>query len=173
MEQETTPIVTQSIEMNTEPTKNVELTQVEKENFFKSIMADRPYEETLTVFDGKFKIKFRSMTVKENSDVVNQIVEDKKNDIAQENDSYFITIATYRLAVCLVAVNDTVYSEVSADNFVPINNKDTYILARSRPMQSWPTAKLSFFLDAFRKFEAKVVKLSAEVSTPNFWTASA
>lgn len=173
MEQQTTPLVTQSIEMNTDTVKKVELTQVEKENFFKSIMADRPYEETVELFDGQFKIRFRSMTVKENGDIVNQIVADKKNDIAQDNDSYFITISTYRLAVGLLTINNENYSEITADNFIAANEKDTYILARSKPMQSWPTAKLAFFLDAFRKFEAKVVKLSEEVFTSNFWKASA
>jgi hypothetical protein len=173
MEQETTPLITQSIEMDTETVKSVEFTQTEKENFFKSVMVDKPYEETITLFDGKFKVRFRSMTVKENGDVVNQIVSDRKNDIAQDNDSYFITISTYRLAIGLVSINDEPYSSITSDNFISADSKDTYISARAKPMQLWPSAKLAFFLDAFKRFEAKVIKLTDEVANPNFWKASA
>lgn len=173
METQDSPMVSQSIEMETETIKSVQISEKDKENFFKSILSDTPYEETVDLFDKKFKLRFRSMTVKENSDIVNQIVADKKNGVAQENDSYFITISTYRLAVGLVAVNDAVYSDITADNFSPSSDKDTYILARAKPMLAWPTAKLSFFLDAFQRFEAKVVKLVGEVANPNFWKASA
>lgn len=170
--EETQPF-NQSVEMNPEPPKVDAINSEDKERFFKSILANTPYEETIGLFDGQMKVRFRAMSVKENSDVVDQIVRDKKSGMAAENDAYFITISTYRLAVSLVSVDDQEYSSVTKDNFSETSENDTYILARSKPMQSWATPKLSLFLDAFQKFEAKLVKLTNEVQTANFWKASA
>jgi hypothetical protein len=166
------PIVNTSIEMGRESIKNVTISQEDKERFFKSIMSDTPYEETISLFDNQFKIKLRSMTVEENSDVVNQIVADRKNEIAQDNDAYFITISTYRLALSLLSVNGIDFSSITKENFSPTTEKETYILARAAVMTRWTTTKLSVFLDAFQAFEAKVLKLSSEVQSPNFWKAS-
>jgi hypothetical protein len=170
--EETQPF-NQSIEMNPEPPKQDLITPEDKERFFKSILANTPYEETISLFDGQMKVRFRAMSVKENNDVVEQIIQDKKNGMAADNDAYFITISTYRLATSLVSIDDKEYSSVTKDNFSETTEKDTYILARARPMQAWATPKLSLFLDAFQKFEAKLVKLTNEVQTANFWKASA
>lgn len=167
------PLFNQSLEMTTEKYKNVEVTEEDKERFFKSILADRPYEETVKLFDGQIQVKFKAMTVQENTDVVNQIVEDRKNNVASDTDAYFITISTYRLALCLVSIDDKPYSSITKENFVPMVEKDSYILARSKPMLNWATPKLSVFLDAFQKFEQKILKLTNEVQSPNFWKASA
>jgi hypothetical protein len=171
MEEEVQPF-NQSIEMSTETPKPEAITKEDKERFFKSILANVSYEETIDLFDGQMRVRFRSMTVKENSDVVDQIVKDKKNGVAADNDAYFITISTYRLCVSLVSIDDQEYSSISKDTFVETVENDTYILARARPMQSWATPKLSLLLDAFQKFEAKLVKLTNEVQTANFWKAS-
>ena len=72
-----------------------------------------------------------------------------------------------------LAIDDQEYSTISKDKFQAFTENDTYILARSRPMQEWGTAKLSVFLDAFQIFETKVVKLTSEVQSKNFWKASA
>jgi hypothetical protein len=169
----TETIINPSIEMDLDNSPIVELTAEDKELFFKSILADKPYEETVSLFDGQLKARLRAMTVAENADVVAQIVADRKAGVAAENDAYFITIATYRLGLCLVSIEDKPYSSVTKDNFSAILENDTYILARSRPMRSWATPKLALFLDAFKAFEAKVIKLTNEVQTPNFWKASA
>jgi hypothetical protein len=162
----------QSLEMSTETKKTSEITQEEKERFLKSVLTDKPYEETINLFDGQMYLKFRAMSVDENSDVVNQIVNDKKNGIAADNDAYFITISTYRMALSLVSVDNAQYSSITKDNYTPSNEKDTYILARSNQMRLWSTPKLAIFLDAFQTFEAKLLKLTNEVQTVNFWKAS-
>ena len=163
----------QSIEMNTEADRPATITDEDKERFFKSILADKAYEETVELFDGQMRVKFKAMSVSENSDVVNQIVADKKNGLAADNDAYFITISTYRLALSVLTIDDQQYSSITKENFSPSVENDSYVLARARLMQSWSTPKLSLFLDAFRKFEAKIVKLTNEVQTINFWKASA
>lgn len=162
-----------SIELDQSKVPVVDITAEDKERFFKSILADKPYEEVISLFDGQVKVKFKSMTVQENTDVVNQIVSDRKLGIAADNDAYFITIATYRMAICLVSIDDVQYSTTTKENFVPFTENDSYILARSKPMRSWSTARLAVLIDAFKNFEAKLVKLTTEVQTPNFWKASA
>ena len=170
---ETEAFVNPSIEMSRETLKNIEITDEDKERFFKSMLADKPFEDTVSFFDGQLKLRFRSMTVKENNDVVAQITEDRKNGVAAENDAYMITISTYRLALSLISVDDQPYSTITKDNFQAFTEKDSYILARAKPMLEWGTARLSVFLDAFQLFEAKVIKLTTEVQSKNFWKASA
>lgn len=169
----TEAFVNPSIEMNRETLKNIEITEEDKERFFKSMLADKPFEDTVSFFDGQLKLRFRSMTVRENNDVVGQITADRKNGIAADNDAYMITISTYRLALSLMTIDDQVYSTVSKDNFQAFTENDSYILSRARPMLEWGTAKLSVFLDAFQLFESKVIKLTTEVQSKNFWKASA
>jgi hypothetical protein len=166
------PLINPSIEMNRDKIRNIEITPEDKERFFKSILADAPYEEVVSLLDNGLRLKFRAMTVQENTDVVNQIVADRKNNTASETDAYLITISSYRLAVSLVSVNDQPFSTVTKDNFIALGENETYILARSKPMLGWPTLKLSAYLDAFQLFEAKVLKLSSEVQSTNFWKAS-
>jgi hypothetical protein len=162
-----------SIETNSDVNKEPEILAADKEAFFKSILSDKPYQETFELFDGKLKLTFRAMTVQENTDVVNQIVVDRRLGTASDTDAYFVTISTYRLAMCLVDIDGETYSNVTKAAFVKANDDDSYVLARARPMAEWSTSKLSIYLDAFSKFEAKLVKLSSEVQNPNFWKASA
>ena len=162
-----------SIELDQGKVLSLDISAEDKERFFKSVLADKPYEEIISLFDDQIKVRFRAMTVQENTDVVNQIVADRKAGIAADNDAYFITIATYRMGLCLLSIDDVPYSSIEKDTYVPFTEADSYVLARCKPMKSWATARLAIFLDAFKKFEAKLVKLTSEVQTPNFWKASA
>jgi hypothetical protein len=165
--------VNQTIEMNTESIKTIEVSQEEKERFLKSIISDTPYEEVVHLFDKQLKARFKVLTVTENNDVVAQVMQDKKNGVAADTDAYLITLSAYRLALALVSVDDKPYSTITKDSFSPSHVDDSYILARARLIFSWSTSKLSVFLDAFQKFEAKVIKLTSEAQNPNFWKASA
>lgn len=173
-EQQTYPMINSSVEADrTDRAGRVVITDEDKERFFKSVLSDKCYEETVSLFDGQLKVKFRAMTVQENSDVVGQIEQDKKLNIANDTDAYYVTISCYRLAMCLVSVDDKQYSSVTKDNFSPSSENDTYVLARTKTILSWSTSKLSAYLDAFQSFENKLVKLTSEVQTLNFWKASA
>jgi len=167
------PLINPSIELDQSRVPTVDISAEDKERFFKSILADKPYEEVISLFDNQVKVRFRSMTVQENTDVVNQIVADRKQGIAADNDAYFITISTYRMGLCLMTIDDNPYSSITKENFVPFTENDSYILSRSKPMRSWSTARLAILLDAFKQFESKLVKLTSEVQTQNFWKASA
>jgi hypothetical protein len=170
---DTTPAINQSIEMDLEGRKRIELTLEDKERFFKSILADKPYQETVYLFDGQLAITFKSLTVQENSDIVSQIVADRKNGTASDSDAYMITVSSYRLALSLVSIEEKAFSTITRASHVSMDEKDTYVLARMKPLLAWTTPKLSVFLDAFQTFESKAIKLSAEVQTKNFWKASA
>lgn len=167
------PSINPSIELDQSRVPAVDISAEDKERFFKSILADKPYEEVIPLFDDQVKIRFRAMTVQENTDVVNQIVADRKLGIAADNDAYFITVATYRMGLCLMTIDDNPYCSVTKENFVPFAENDSYVLARSKPMRSWSTARLAILIDAFKRFESKLVKLTSEVQTQNFWKASA
>jgi hypothetical protein len=151
------------------------IAEADKEKFLKSMLTDQPYEETISLLDGQLNVTFKTMTVEENGDVVEQITLDKENSIAENSDAYFITISTYRLAQCLVATDDKPYSSISKKDFIPAleDKTNTYVSARAKAMQQWPTFKLSAFLAAFNIFEAKVIALTKAVQQQNFWKASA
>lgn len=159
--------------MTTTQIKEFTISEEDKEKFFKSILADKPYEEETALFDGQLTLKFRAMTVQENTDVVNQITLDRRNNTASDTDAYFVTISTYRLALSLAAIDGLPYSTVTREGFSSPNEGESYVLHRAKPMTQWSTPKLSICLDAFSRFEAKLVKLSSEVQTRNFWIASA
>ena len=125
------PLINPSMDMNIRTNAPVEISDEEKEQFFKSILSDQPYEETTELFDGQLKVRFKSMTVQENTDVVNQIVADKQNGVASDNDAYFITISTYRLGLSIVHVNGAAFSDITKQDFIPANETDTYVIARA------------------------------------------
>jgi len=170
---ENQPNINPSIDMRRDTPFKYDISDEDKERFYKSVISDKPYEEVVALFDGALKLRFKAMTVQENTDVVNQIVADKQNGMAADNDAYFITIATYRLGLSLVTVNDQVFSTIMRDSFSPSVEHDTYVLARSNVIRNWATPKLSAFLDAFQTFEGKLLKLTTEVQSVNFWKASA
>jgi hypothetical protein len=173
-EEQTTPMINASPETDIRSVAGkVKITEEDKERFFKSILADKCYEETVSLFDNQLNLTFKALTVQENSDVVAQVERDKKNGVANETDAYYITISCYRLGLSLVSIDAQQYSSVTRENFNSSSEKDTYILARSKSLLGWSTSKLSVYLDAFQIFEQKLVKLTSEAQTPNFWKASA
>lgn len=160
-------------EYNVENVKPDEITAKDKENFFKSVLTDKPYEEKVSLFGDQMSLVLRTMSVAENNDIVNQISLDRDNGLAENTDAYFITISTYRLALCLVSVDDKLFSEISKKSYVTTDEGVSYVRARAKIMQEWPTFKLSAFLQTFSAFEAKVVSLTRAVQEQNFWKASA
>jgi hypothetical protein len=170
---ETMTSINPSIEMAPESIFNSPITEDDKERFFKSMLSDDPYEETFELFGGQLRLTFKAMTVQENSDVVSQIILDRKHGVAADNDAYLITVTAYRLSLCLKAINDQVYSTITKTEYAPTEEKNSYVFARTEPMLSWATPKLSSYIDAFRAFEHKLIKLTAEVQNKNFWKASA
>ena len=161
------------LERAPEATKVPELSDDEKEKFFKSVLTDTAYQADISLFDDRLTIILRTMSVEENNDIVEQIAKDKQFGLAENSDAYFITISSYRLALCLVKIDDKEFSDITKDKFKTDDAGVTYVRARALKVRDWPTFKLSAFLDAFNNFEAKVVKPTNAVQRQNFWKASA
>lgn len=155
-----------------EPAKiAVKLTEEDKEKFFKAFIADEPYVEEMSLFNGKVQVVFRTVNLEENEAVFTQIQLDQKNGVARNDDSYLVKIVEYRLAGCLVSVNDEPFCPEITPVSHPINKEagTTYLTERVKEMQKkWHTFKLGAITDAFNKFEAKVRKLTEESFDPNF-----
>jgi hypothetical protein len=144
----------------------------EKINYFRASqpMSDRPYEETLTRMGGHLKLKFRTMTVQQNNDVYRQIELDKTAGIAKNEDNYLITIMQYRLAQCLVSVNGKLFEEeVDADT--EDEGYVSYVKKKAEVFKSWQVHTLSIVLEAFGVFEKRVMKLTEETRSPDFYAA--
>jgi len=156
-----------SPEMSREPVYNVELAQADKEKFLKLILIDQPYSEVISFMDDQLRINFRAMSNQENTDVVNQIVQDNKDGLAADNDSYLVTVQAYRLFMCLVDVNGKPVEKTEDPS------KAGYIRRQTAELLAWPTAKLAIYIEAFLLFEAKVMKLMTSVQQKDFWKASA
>lgn len=151
------------------------VTPDDKEKFFKCFMAEQPYTEKVSLFGGKFVIEFKGLTVEENDDIMKQIAMDQEKGLAKSNDSYFINILQYRLAACIVSLNNVPFQkEVTKENF-PYNFEENtfYIKSRISIFETWPTAKLAAVTDAFRQFENKLNYLTKEATNEDFWKAAA
>ena len=163
----TLPDIGVPIEVDTDELKNPVITEADKEAFFKSVLTDKPFEDTVQLFGGKFSLTFKGLTVAQNAAVVAQIEKDKEDKIAGSNDAYFIRLSTYRMALGLSAVDGK-----------PVDKKEDtkepgYVASLAAPYLEWSSAKIAVYLDAFRAFESKLVKMTSEVQRPNFWKASA
>lgn len=167
---ETTETTTATTLPPVEPKKSV-ITEQEKEEFFKAFLADRPYQEKIPLFGGKTTLVVRTLTNKENNDILKQIAMDVEKNKGRNDDSYFMTIMTYRLALATVEVDGKPlpYSNEKEDFGAGIS----YVSINAKVFESWPIFKLSALQDAFRKFENKVLELTTEIQNPNFWNAAA
>ena len=154
--------------------KELTITDVEKDEFFRCFLEDESYTEEVSLFAGKFKVKFKTLTINENNEILTQIKLDEKAGTAEETDQYFITISMYRLGLALIAVNGVPFNTDANPQAVALSQDTDLTLTKLKAevFKDWPTYKLTAVIDAFRTFEQKVIKLTAEVTDPNFWKAA-
>lgn len=157
---------------NITPTPTI--SDVDKENFFKAVLSDQPYEEVVPIFGGKTKLTFASITVDQNNDIINQVAIDREKGLAENTEKYFVMLSSYRLGMCLKAVDDVPFlPKTTKEKYTEDATKDTYVSARANGFKKWQHFKLRVYLDAHSKFEKKMDVLSREVFTENFWKAAA
>jgi hypothetical protein len=166
-------VKTDTIEVNTEPKTDkpeVKITDSDKERFFKSFLSDEPFEDDYDLFNGKVPIVFRTLSLDENDIVFKQISFDQAKGIAKSDDSYILKIVEYRLAGCLVSVNEQPFCEdITPESHPPdAEAGTTYLTERLKVMQKWQTQKLGAMTKRFNEFEAKVQKLTDESFSENF-----
>jgi len=144
----------------------------DKERFFKSFLDDSPYHETVALFDNRVKLEFRTLNVKENYEIFNQIDLDRKSGKAKNEDSYLMEIVQYRLAVSLVSVNGKPFApELDRDAYTPSDANISYVSAKAGQLRAWPVYKLAGVFNKFNEFEEKVQQLTGEISKTDFWKA--
>lgn len=148
----------------------VEISEGDKEKFFKSFLADSPYTEEYLLFGGKAKVVFNTLTVAQNNEVYTQIKYDREQGVAKDDDSYLIRVITYRLGLGITSIEGIPFKKFS----VPEDQQDKCTIAGMTATQfgKWNSFKLAAYLDAFRKFEAKVTQLTMAVHEPDFWKAA-
>jgi len=155
-----------------ENVKDLPLSEQDKENFLKAVLVDEPYEENVSLLDGKVVLTFRALTMEQWEDHAAQVKLDSKNKVTDNDDTYFARFLSYRLAISLTKINGVPYlPEVTKEEF-EATEEATYVAARTNPFKKWQAIKLSTYIDAFNQFERKLFQLAKEVQSPNFWKAS-
>lgn len=153
--------------------KEMNISEEDKIAFFKCFLGDTPYEEEYSLFDGKFKIVFRTMTTKQTTDVFNQLRQAQINSELTNDPNYIVTLTNFRLGLCIVSIDGVPFAtDIDEDTYKPTDAYDSYIKAKAANFKSWPIFKLSAIVDAFKKFEHKVVALTDAIQTENFWIAA-
>ena len=154
----------------------VEVTDRQKEEFFKAFLADRPYEEEFSLLNGNYRIRLKSLTMKENNDLLTQISFDReKGRIEGVNDYYFSRVAHYRLGLALVNVGDQPFAPEITSASVPANKEtgESYVSRRADVFSSWSMVKMAAVQASLQEFDQRVLVLVDAVSTPDFWKAAA
>jgi hypothetical protein len=161
--------------MDTEKEKEkvkIVLTEEDKLNFFKSFLNDSPYSEEMSLFDGKYKVKFQTLTAQQTNDVFNQLRRSQMNDEITNDPSYILSLSNFKLAQGLISINGTAFCPEIDEKYKPIDSNDSYIKAKAKVLMSWPIFKLSAINEAFKLFEQRVLELTAQIQEPNFWVAA-
>ncbi len=157
------------------PAGKVELTEHDKEHYFKCFIGNSTYTEEYTLFDGQFKVRFKVLSQQETEDIFYQVGLDTEHGLAQTSAFYFAKLTNYRLASSIQDINGIAFQpdltkakvvEEKATGF-------TYIKKRSELFESWPSFKLAALLDVLNQFEAKIEELTKAITKKGFWKANA
>lgn len=152
--------------------KPVNVTEDEKIEFFKSFLSDKPYTGEEKLFDGQYKLKFRSLTVAETMAIFDQLRKDQLNNEINTDSNYMMELTNFRLSLAITEINGVPFQpDITKDKFKSDITDYSYIKARAQIFNDWPAFKLGALAEAFRTFEDKVVYLTKEIHTENFWKA--
>jgi hypothetical protein len=152
--------------------KPVAVTEEEKIEFYKAFLSNKAYIGSESLFDKQFNIKFKSLTVRETMAVFDQLRKDQLSNYINTDSNYMMALTNYRLGIAIVEINDQEFQpEITKATYKPENTDDSYIKERAKIFDEWPAFKLGALAEAFRTFEDKVVYLTKEIHTENFWKA--
>lgn len=150
----------------------LEITEENKVAFFKSFLKDEPYTETFPLFDGQSSVTFKSLTTKETKAIFEQLKKDERNLVLTNDPVYAITLSNYRVSLALTEFDGKPLAPtVNIHNFTPDNEEDSYVKSRASLFTDWSIFKVGAISDAFNKFEAKLIFLTNQIQTKNFWKA--
>jgi hypothetical protein len=160
------------------PTRpKVVITDSQKEDFYRAFLADVPYQEDFELFGGRFKVRFRAMTLRENTDLMRQVAYDKQKDRVNNDpgDYYYSRVNHYRLGLALQTVNGDLFApgltlEASPDD--PVAGL-TYVARRADMLLAWPMPKVAAVQAALAEFDDRLLAMIDAVGKPDFWKAGA
>lgn len=146
------------------------VTEEDKLNFFKAFLSDVPFMVEEILLGGAMKIKFKSLTTEENMDIFDQLRAEQVAGTMTNDANYTTQLASYRLALSLKSINDLPFE--GHINKTSYSSQDgNYVVAKAKVIKSWPVFKLAAFAEAFKAFEEKLIYLTRETQTENFWPA--
>ena len=161
-----TPVETTADEPKVTAPAQPEVTEEEKEAYFKAFLSDAPYTQSFPLFEGKSSVTFKTLNLEENNAIFQQIRDDQTAGVARNDDGYFIQVASYRMVASLIKLDDK--------DFCPnltiggTYEKGSYITARLKEISKWNVFKLGAITNSFGKFEDKVRVLTEKALNANF-----
>ena len=151
----------------------VDVTEDDKIEFYKAFLSDTPYTATVKLFGGQFSVKFKALSIKESTDVFDQLKRDQAKSLINNDASYLMTLTNYRLAQGLIEINDEAFQpDITFEKYKPTDDYDSYVKDKANVFKAWTVFKLSAIAEAFKNFEDKILFLTKEVQTEGFWAAA-
>lgn len=164
---------------------NIEITESDKEIFFRSTLEDSSFILPVTFFNGKLIYHIKSLSLGE-SELVKVYIAHKLNEISKKAKEQHVT--DYRLYLLNGTVNDLLQEATVSLGLVAIQgqrlwenaiDKDLSIIAfdeavkiidaRRNVLKTFPVHKWMNCLNAFKVFEYKQAKLSEFLINEDFW----
>lgn len=155
----------------------VQVTEEDKEQFLKCLLANKPFVKEYSLFNNNLKVKLKTLNVEETRRVQEQIQIDEADGYAKNDEKYFMEVANYRLSYSLVSVDDVDFEKlvkkVEFENEGEDENAHLRVKERVKVFNDWTSFKLSGVFDAYSDFQKLIVELTQNSKNPNFWIATA
>lgn len=156
-----------------------EPSDVDKLNFIQSILGQISFRKSYTLLGDRIKVEFRTLTSEESDMTFTQVAYDVgKGDILEEN-SYFRTLADYRMCLGLASYTTTNGKQVlpgnvhewQTDKVEGKNTKLIHIVPWLYDNVLTGDSIRRAIAASFFRFQRLVERLEAHVDDPNFWPA--
>jgi predicted Zn-ribbon and HTH transcriptional regulator len=170
----------------------VEVTEIDKEEFVRSLLGKRPFRKTYDMFGGKMKITFRIRTMVENDLIAEQCnleIEDGRiptTGLGLANQIYHIRLRRLQIAVSLFRVEPTIPNELPSVNTpegkkaYPTEYRDyedgsrkmfknAVGVAHDTIFNDWPEPIFAMAFKLYGLFEQTYVRLMEQSVSPDFW----
>jgi hypothetical protein len=154
-------------------TDKIEVSDMEKSLFIKSLLNDEPVKFQVSLFDGKLNVELRSRSLHEQRRIFDVLAKDQKDGIVNPEDlAYFVTrMQQYCMAIMVERVNGKLFSEVSIspDKNIEETQKILHAAVKGN-IEALTGIRWTAITNAMRIFEAKCAKMGTEAANQDFWT---
>lgn len=159
---------------------DVEITDVDKQNFVASTLGGQRFRKVFSLFGGKMLVTFKTILADENNLIHRQLILDQEDKSVVTVDEWFLRLFEYRLACSLDRITDdkgkpiAIVPEITELPFkpppdkplqTPINNLLMYV--NTKVLAHEVTRRLVG--SHLRQFQRLVEALEAIAADPSFW----